>query len=56
MLLLWLATVWMIWQERKDMIFNIKVKYTPHMLEKVKYLSMWWLKKSVVNVSNEFFG
>jgi len=28
----------------------------PHLLEKIKYLSMWWLKKNALNVSIELFG
>jgi len=51
MRLLWLATVWVIWLKRNDIIFNNKAKSMHHLLDKVKYLSMWRLKKNVVNIS-----
>jgi len=31
-------------------------KSRSHLLDMVKYLSMWWLKKNVVNVSTMLFG
>jgi len=56
MRLLLLATIWMIWQERNDRIFNNKAKSMSHLLDNVKYLSMQWLKKNVVNVYIGLFG
>jgi len=41
MRLLWLTIVWVIWQERNDIIFNNKAKSMSHLLDKVKYLSTW---------------
>lgn len=46
----------LIWRERNDKFFNNKLKFMPRMLEKVKYLSIWWLKKNAINVSNWFSG
>jgi len=48
MRLLWLVTIWVIWRDINDMIFSNKVKSMPHILKKVKCLSMWWLEKNVV--------
>jgi len=39
-----------------ERIFNNKATSMSHLLNKVKYLSMWWLKKNDVNVSIMLFG
>lgn len=38
------------------MVFNHKEKSMPQLLDKVKYLSLWWLKHKAGNVSLEFDG
>jgi len=34
----------------------LTLKCMSHLLDKVKYISIWWLKKNDVNVFIELFG
>jgi len=40
--------IWLLWNERNDSVFRNKQSSLPHMLDKVKSYSLWWLKASNV--------
>ncbi|XP_024631708.1 uncharacterized protein [Medicago truncatula] len=42
--LIWLLCVWILWIERNNRCFNNYVTSLPRLLDKVKYLSLGWLK------------
>jgi len=42
--LVWLLTVWVLWTERNNRLFNQKECSLVQLLDKVKYYSYWWLK------------
>ncbi|RHN73277.1 putative reverse transcriptase domain-containing protein [Medicago truncatula] len=42
--LIWLLCVWVLWTERNNRCFNNHVTPLPRLLDKVKYLSLGWLK------------
>ncbi|MCI14720.1 heat-shock protein, partial [Trifolium medium] len=42
--LIWLACVWIIWNERNNRLFRNTAKSLPQLLDKVKLHSYWWLK------------
>ena len=46
--LIWHLCVWVLWNERNDRVFRNKQSSLPHMLDKVKSYSLWWLKASSV--------
>jgi hypothetical protein len=48
--LLWLCTIWVIWQEHNNRIFKVKKTYVLHLLDKVKVHSLWWMKAYNVNL------
>jgi len=54
--LIWFTCVLVIWQGRNYMVFNHKENLMPRLLDKFKYLSLWWLKHRIANVSLEFAG
>jgi len=49
--LIWLLGVWVLWNDRNDRLFRNKQSSIPHMLDKVKSSSLWWLKTSNVAFS-----
>jgi len=44
MQLIWLLTVWLLWNERNARLFKQKECSLVQLLDKVKYHSFWWLK------------
>jgi len=44
--LIWLQCVWDLWNERNDRLFQNRQSSLPHLLDKVKSYSLWWLKAS----------
>ena len=47
--LIWLLTMWVIWNERNNRLFKQKQNSIAHLLDIVKYHSLWWMKvKNVV--------
>ncbi|XP_024634718.1 uncharacterized protein [Medicago truncatula] len=42
--LIWLLCVWVLWNERNNRLFNNIVTSIPKLLDKVKYMSLAWLK------------
>ncbi|GAU49411.1 hypothetical protein TSUD_407260 [Trifolium subterraneum] len=42
--LIWLACVWVLWNERNNRLFRNTTQTVPQMLDKVKLYSLWWLK------------
>ena len=40
----WMATVWVIWKERNNMIFNQKIDTLDHLVDNNKLMSFSWLK------------
>jgi len=41
---IWLLCTWVVWNERNNRLFNNIVTPVPRMLDKVKFLSLGWLK------------
>ncbi|XP_058726751.1 uncharacterized protein LOC131598139 [Vicia villosa] len=41
---IWMATCWLIWKQRNDIIFNNVVADMDEILHSVKMLSWWWLE------------
>ncbi|GAU49132.1 hypothetical protein TSUD_406970 [Trifolium subterraneum] len=50
MQLIWLACVWVIWNERNNRLFSNTTQTVPQLLDKVKWHSLWWLKTSNVTL------
>ena len=46
--LIWLLCISVLWNEQNDKIFRNRQSSLPHMLDKVKSSSLWWLKASNV--------
>jgi len=42
MTVIWMATVWVIWKERNNRIFNQKIDTLDHSVDKVKFMSFSW--------------
>ncbi|XP_024639928.1 uncharacterized protein [Medicago truncatula] len=42
--LIWLLYVWVVWNERNNRLFNNIITHIPRLLNKVKMLSLGWLK------------
>ena len=42
--LLWLLSVWLVWNERNSRLFDNSHTPTVEFIEKVKFHSYWWLK------------
>jgi len=51
---IWFATVWVIWNERNNMIFQQTVSTPFLLLEKVKLNSFSWLKAKQVSFSYSY--
>ena len=49
-LLFWLSCIWVIWKELKSHIFQRKEKSLQHLFDKVKLLSLRWLKTKNVTL------
>jgi len=47
MTVIWMTTVWVIWKERNNKIFNQKNVDLHHLADNVKFLSFSWLKTNV---------
>ncbi|GAU20017.1 hypothetical protein TSUD_273520 [Trifolium subterraneum] len=48
--LIWLACVWVLWNERNNRLFRNTTQTVPQMLDKVKLYSLWWLKTANVTL------
>ncbi|KEH24042.1 hypothetical protein MTR_7g102890 [Medicago truncatula] len=46
--LIWLMCIWVVWNERNNRLFNNVVTLVPCLLDKVKLLSLGWLKANNV--------
>ena len=46
---IWFATVWEIWKERNNRIFNDKQCSILRMVDKIKLLTFLWLKEKLCN-------
>jgi hypothetical protein len=44
MQLIWLLSTWVVWNDRNNRLFNNIVTPVPRLLDKVKLLSLGWLK------------
>jgi hypothetical protein len=42
--LIWLLTAWVVWNERNNRLFKNVVSEAPRLLDKIKLLSLVWLK------------
>ena len=40
--------IWVLWNERNNMFFKQKENFIAHLLDKVKYHSLWWMKAKKV--------
>jgi len=47
----WFATMWEIWKERNNRLFNGKVSSIVQMVKKIKSLTFMWLKAKVDSLS-----
>jgi len=52
--IIWFATVWAIWKERNNRVFQNKVSVPSVVVEKVKLISFLWLKSNKANFSYRF--
>jgi len=52
--LLWFSCVWTIWKERNIIIFNQKEEQLQQLLDKINFLSFWWLKVKYANFSFDY--
>ena len=48
MQLIWLLCTWVVWLERNNRLFNNVVTDVPRLLDKIKLLSLGWLKAKKV--------
>jgi hypothetical protein len=46
--LIWLLTMWVLWNERNNRLFKQKENSIDQLLDKVKYHSLWWIKAKKV--------
>jgi hypothetical protein len=53
---IWFATVWEIWKERNNCIFNDKTCSIPHVVDKIKSLTFMWLKGKHVSLPLNYHG
>jgi len=56
MQVLWFATVWEIWKERNNRIFNAKECSILQVLDKIKAISYVWLKAKLASLPLNFHG
>jgi hypothetical protein len=47
--LIWLLSVWVVWNDRNNRIFNNTQTTIDRLLEKIKFHSFWWLKANNAN-------
>jgi hypothetical protein len=47
---IWFATVWEIWKERNNRVFNDKKCSIPQVVDKIKFLTFRWLKGKHANL------
>jgi hypothetical protein len=52
--LIWLACVWVMWNERNHRLFRNATNLVTHLLEKVKMFSFRWLKSSHVTLASNY--
>jgi len=53
---IWFATVWEIWKERNNRVFNEKQCSIQQVVDKIKSLTYMWLKGKLVNLSLNYHG
>ena len=53
---IWFATVWEIWKERNNRLFNDKVCSIIQVVEKIKILAYSWLKVKFVSLPFNYHG
>jgi len=53
---IWYATVWEIWKERNNRVFNDKHCSIPQVVDKIKSLTFLWLKGKLVSLSLNYHG
>ena len=56
MQVLWFATVWEIWKERNNKIFNAKECSILQVVDKIKVISYVWLKAKLASLPLNFHG
>jgi hypothetical protein len=54
LLLIWLACVWVVWNERNLRLYHNVASPVHHMLEKIKLLSFRWLKTTNVTIDSNY--
>jgi hypothetical protein len=50
--LIWLACVWVVWNERNHRLFINAASHVPHLLDKIKLFSFRWLKMTNVTLAS----
>ena len=53
---IWMATVWEIWKERNNRIFNAQESYLLQVVDRIKLLSYLWLKEKFATLSFNYHG
>jgi hypothetical protein len=53
---IWFATVWEIWKERNNRIFNAKESSIMQVVDKIKSLTYRWLKEKLVTLPFNYHG
>ena len=53
---IWFATVWELWKERNNMIFKFKECSILRLVDKIKLLSLSWLRMKYVHLSFNYHG
>jgi len=56
MQVLWFATVWEIWKERNNMLFNGKEFSILKVVDKIKSFSFMWLKAKFASLPLNYHG
>ncbi|RHN59920.1 putative reverse transcriptase zinc-binding domain-containing protein [Medicago truncatula] len=53
---IWFASVWEIWKERNNRVFNDKNCSIPQLVDKIKSLTFLWLKGKYVTLPSNYHG
>ena len=52
--IIWIAVVWVTWKERNHRIFQNKQENIRALCERVRLLSLWWLKSKYITFNYDY--